>query len=87
LIPDIFIEVLKQSENIRFPTYSFRYYLDRHIELDGDKHGPLAIQMIKELCHNSDQKYKDVLDISQQALMHRIKLWDCIAEKIQYISK
>ncbi len=82
LIPDIFIEVLKQSENLRFSTSSFRYYLDRHIELDGDEHGPLAIQMIKELCQNSEEKYKEVLNISQQALMHRIKLWDAIAETI-----
>jgi hypothetical protein len=82
LIPDIFIEVLKQSENLRFSTSSFRYYLDRHIELDGDEHGPLAIEMIKELCHNSEEKYKEVLHISKQALMHRIKLWDAIAEAI-----
>jgi putative membrane protein len=38
--------------------------------------------MVAELCADDPQKYKEVTDISQQALLHRIKLWDGIKIKI-----
>lgn len=84
LIPDMFIEIIKQSnkehENC-FPKLT--YYLERHIEIDGDEHGPLSLAMITELCGDSDKKWNDVLEIAKSSLKQRINLWDEIAEAIQ----
>lgn len=83
LIPDMFIGILKEAKENNNQEYpKFRYYLNRHIEMDGDKHGPLSLEMINILCENDDKKWIDVLEVSFQALSHRINLWDAIVVEI-----
>ena len=81
LIPDMFLGIIEQSGASKYKK--LEYYLKRHIELDGDEHGPLALRMIKALCGSDDQKWNDALKYSKQALQYRIELWDSIAEKLK----
>ena len=59
-----------------------QYYLERHIELDGDEHGPMALKMLEDLCQGDAQQQKEVLDTAILALQHRIALWDSIESHI-----
>ena len=84
LIPNMFTEILRNFQN-NFPEMDLSqliYYFERHIELDADEHGPMAMQMITELCQDDEYKWKDVEEISILALQKRIGLWDAIEEKI-----
>ncbi|WP_281636324.1 DUF3050 domain-containing protein [Flavobacterium marginilacus] len=84
LIPAMFTEILKQFQS-NFPNYKLDkllYYFERHIELDADEHGPMAMTMIKELCGEDPKKWLDVQNISILALEKRIALWDAIEELI-----
>ena len=84
LIPDMF-STLVADLNTKFPgkLNKLIYYLDRHIELDADVHGPLAIQMIEELCDNDTTKWNDCLTISKMALQKRLDLWDGILATVK----
>lgn len=84
LIPSMFTEILKNFQE-NFPKTDLSkliYYFERHIQLDADEHGPMAMKMITELCGTDAQKWSDVEEVSKLALEKRIGLWDAIEETI-----
>ncbi|WP_298222033.1 DUF3050 domain-containing protein [Flavobacterium sp.] len=84
LIPVMFTEILRNFEQ-NLPETDLKkliYYFERHIELDADEHGPMAMQMISELCGNDAVKWQEVEETSILALEKRIGLWDAIEERI-----
>lgn len=82
LIPDIFIEILNKSEALNNESYeSMIYYLQRHIELDGDEHGPMSMKMMDELCED-EKMWEEAIEVAKESIRARIKLWDGISEAL-----
>ena len=84
LIPAMFQSIISNVQK-NFPKQDlslFTYYFDRHIELDEDEHGPMAVKMIENLCGNDIEKWKEAKKTSIEALENRIILWDGIETEI-----
>lgn len=58
---------------------TLRYYLDRHIALDGDEHGEMGRQMVALLCEGDTEREQEATQAAVDALRSRISLWDGIA--------
>jgi hypothetical protein len=76
IIPEMFLEILAQTD--LQGAEDLRYYLERHVVLDGDQHGPLARQMVSRLCGGDPHKLAEAEAIAEQALMERCLLWDAV---------
>jgi hypothetical protein len=82
IIPEMFIAIL-QKGNAENKSYNkLTYYLQRHIDLDGDGHGPASHKMISELCASDENKWSETLEIAKQSIKQRISLWNAIDEMI-----
>jgi hypothetical protein len=84
LIPDMFrkiVENLAAAE--RIPINAFRYYLDRHIGIDEEEHGPASERMMRALCGHDDARWRLVRRAAEEALLARIDLWNGIAAAIR----
>jgi hypothetical protein len=81
LIPDMFQQVVKVNEHDgRLDT--FVDYLARHIEVDGEQHTPMAMQMVTDLCGDDENKWSECAETINLALAARAKLWSGILTKI-----
>jgi hypothetical protein len=83
LIPDMFRGFIRdQDERLSGRLQTLRWYLERHIEVDGDEHGPMALRMISELCGEDAAKWQEAAEAAQTALRVRLVLWDGIAQSL-----
>jgi Protein of unknown function (DUF3050) len=80
VIPDMFQGLLEHWGLSAEQAPGFVYYLQRHIELDGDSHGPAASRMIESALARSQNGLQEVREAALQALSARLALWDGTAE-------
>lgn len=83
LIPGMFISLVNDIHT-NFPDSisTFKYYLERHIEVDGDHHSHLALQMTANLCENNEQFWKEAEEATVESLQQRINLWDGVYNQL-----
>ena len=78
LVPDLFRGLLDRLTVLELPCPTLRWYLERHIILDGDSHGPLAETMVLTLAGNDPAARQTVQTVRRQVLADRSAFWDAI---------
>lgn len=81
-IPDMFRALLATMAAHDSRVATLTLYLDRHIHLDEQDHGPMAAAMLAELCGSDQAKWAEAADAAAHALEARLALWSGVAAEI-----
>lgn len=76
-IPQMFRSLLDRWGLKKESAPRFVHYLQRHIDLDGDEHGPVAMKILSDLIVDKDAEAA-AFRAAEQAISARIHLWDGI---------
>ena len=86
IIPEMFRRLLDtlygtghNDERLRH----FIYYIDRHIELDGDSHGPMGRELLEDLVMNSPHARERALRAACRSIKARVELWNGTLSKLR----
>ena len=76
LLPSVFEKIVEQANATTGGFGRFQYYLNRHIQLDGDVHGPMAARLVRSLCGDEPERWRQAETGALGALESRLALWD-----------
>lgn len=82
-IPQMFKTLLAQWSVPPADTPTFVWYLQRHIEVDGESHGPAANRLADEVTQGNEQELRTLYTAGLQAVEQRIALWDALQAELQ----
>lgn len=82
IIPGMFRALLKELGVTSADAPAFHYYLERHIYLDQDFHGPFSLLMLNALCAGDPVRIKEAEEAAVQAVEARLTFWDGVTEAI-----
>jgi len=84
VIPDMFRELVRELNRESAGELSkFVWYLERHIEVDGEDHGPLSLRMVSDLCGEDAGLWEEAACAAEAAIEARLGLWDGILAGIE----
>lgn len=85
VIPLMFQSLLIEMDISEKQAPLFYYYLKRHIEIDSDSHGPLALEMLSVLCGDDTKKWNEAKLAAVNSIESRIEFWNSLAKEIDLL--
>lgn len=84
VIPDMFTRLVhdlsrRHGGNLEI----FIDYLERHIHLDGERHGPMAARMLESVCGDDERRWAEAEIGASMAIRARIAFWTGICEAVE----
>lgn len=82
LLPDVLTGIRDGLGDELDQAPVFKHYLDRHITLDHEEHGPLALRLLAALCDEDPTKVAEAERVGVDAIRARGRLWDGILAEL-----
>jgi hypothetical protein len=86
VIPEMFrrlLQTLYDAKHHDDRLRHFVYYIDRHIELDGDSHGPKGRELLERLVADSPHRTELALRAAYNSIEARIDFWHGTLSKLR----
>lgn len=83
ILPDVFQRLLDQLDLNEVEAPRFHYYLQRHIEVDGDDHGPMSLHLVNYFIDNDPIKLMEAENAALDAIQARIDMFDRLESKLR----
>ena len=83
VIPRMFLPIVRNLRAQGLACDLLIGYLERHIEVAGGEHGPLAGRILEELFEGSDARRHEATLAAERALAAREALWDAVAAALK----
>jgi hypothetical protein len=77
LVPAMFVRFLENlaaSDSSRFGR--FAWYLQRHVAIDSEQHGPQSRRLLERLCGEDAVRQREALEVARACLQARLAVWD-----------
>jgi hypothetical protein len=81
-IPAMFLPIVEALDAADDRTDTLITYLKRHIEMDGNDHGPLALRLLAGLCGDNPSSWDESTSVAIAALQARKGLWDGVLDAL-----
>lgn len=83
LVPDMFLRLIAALRDNNPERWErFYFYLERHVQLDGEEHGPMALRLLSECCGENPDHWRGAEQAALLALEARRRLWDAILQSL-----
>jgi hypothetical protein len=83
IIPAMFRVLLSKLGVPQAQAPNFHYYLERHIHLDEDAHGPMSLHLLEHLCGDDPTRIAEAVAAAEQAVAARERFWDGVLIALQ----
>jgi hypothetical protein len=83
LLPDVLGGARDGMRELLADAPVFKHYLDRHITLDHDEHGPLALALLDALCGGDPEREAQADRVAVEAVEARSMLWNGVLEEFE----
>jgi len=83
IIPGMFLPLVRRLRDQGLSCRLFLRYLERHISIDGEDHGPKARAMLERIVGRSRERRDEASDAARLALLARKSLWDAVHTELE----
>ena len=84
IIPAMFRRLVERLALVSPQSWgTFRYYLERHIHTDADRHGPQSRRVVRRLCGDDASRWSEAMAVAQTVLRARDALWNEISHTLE----